>query len=174
MELREAIENRRSIRKYLSEKVSEDILIDAIKYGCKAPSAHNRQPWKFKIVTEQEKNKIADALYVRTNNIVGHTGPHTSNIIKEVPNLIMVFIDNDNMANRDMDVISIGACIENIILYLTDLNIGTLWIGNTNLINDEIKEILNVPYETISCIGIGFKNQDPHARPRKEIEDVLI
>lgn len=174
MELRDAINNRRSIRKYLDDKVSEEILIDAIKYGCKAPSAHNRQPWKFKIVSDEEKSKIADALYDKTKDIVGHTGPHTSNIIRDVPNLIMVFIDNDDKDNRDMDVISIGACIENIILYLTDLNIGTLWIGNTNLIVEDIKKILNVSFETISCIGVGFKNQEPHARPRKDFSDVII
>lgn len=174
MELSKAISDRRSIRKYLDDEVSEEILIDAIKMGIKAPSAHNRQPWKFKVLSKNEKNMIADALYNKTKDIVGHTGPHTSNIIKEVPNMIMIFIDNQNIENRDMDIISIGACIENIILYLTDKGLGTLWIANTNLISEEIKEIVNTSYETVSCIGVGYKNQDPHERPRKSISEVLL
>lgn len=174
MELDKVILDRRSIRKYLDEEVDKEILINAIKMGVKAPSAHNRQPWKFKILSKFEKDKIADVLYDKTKDIVGHTGPHTAGIIKEVPNMIMVFIDNQNVDNRDMDIISIGACIENIILYLTNLGLGTLWIANTNIIREEIKEILNVSYETVSCIGVGYKNQEPHERPRKEFSDVMI
>lgn len=174
MELSNVIKSRRSIRKYLDTEVPEQVLIDAIEMGMKAPSAHNRQPWKFKILTRDEKNQVADALYNNTCDIAGHTGPHTAGIIREVPSLIMVFIDNSIKENRDMDIISIGACIENIILYLTDLDLGTLWIANTNIVSEEIKEILNVPYETVSCIGVGYINQDPHERPRKSLEEVLV
>lgn len=174
MMLKDAIEKRRSIRIYKDDKVSEDILIEGIKYGVLAPSAHNRQPWKFKIVSLEEKNAIADALENKTRDIVGHTGPHTAGIIRSVPQLIMVFIDNSISENRDMDIISIGACIQNMILYYTDRGLGTLWIGNTNHISEEIKDILGVDYETVSCIGVGYANQDPKSRPRKELENVII
>lgn len=172
METLKSIESRRSIRKYKDIEVDNNILLEAIKYGTLAPSAHNFQPWKFKILTTEEKNHIADLLEAKTSSIEGHTGPHTASIIRETPAMIMIFIDSNH--NRDMDVISIGACIENMILYLTDKDIGTLWIGNTNLVNDEIKEYLNVPYDTISCLGVGYKDQDPHARPRKDINDIII
>lgn len=174
METVDTILKRRSIRMYSDEVIDENILKEGIKMGIKAPSAHNRQPWKFKILSTEEKNKVAQLLLDKTKDIPGHTGPHTAAIIKEVPNLIMVFYDNDELGDRDMDIISIGACIENIILYFTDLGLGTLWIGNTNLVNEEIKELLNIKDDTISCIGVGKKMQDPHERPRKDIDDVLI
>ncbi len=158
----------------MDNDVDDNILLDAIKMGTKAPSAHNRQPWKFKILSCEEKNQIASILYEKTKDIVGHTGPHTAGIIKDVPKIIVVFIDNQNKDDRDMDIISIGACIENIILYLTDIGLGTLWIANTNIIRDDIKRILNVSYETVSCIGVGYKNQEPHERPRKDFSEVLI
>lgn len=172
METLKAIASRRSIRKYKNHEVDQNILLEAIKYGTLAPSAHNYQPWKFKILTTEEKNHIADLLEEKTCTIEGHTGPHTANVMRETPSMIMVFIDSAH--NRDMDVISIGACIENMILYLTDKGLGTLWIGNTNLVNDEIKEYLHIPYETISCLGVGHKDQDPHARPRKDMNDVIL
>lgn len=174
METCDAILKRRSIRMFKDEEINEDILLEGIKMGIKAPSAHNRQPWKFKILSKEEKDKVALLLLNKTKDIPGHTGPHTASIIKEVPNLIMIFYDNDNLGDRDMDIISIGACIENMILYFTDLGLGTLWIGNTNLVNEEIKELLNINLDTVSCLGIGYKNQDPHERPRKDIDDVLI
>ncbi len=174
MEFKSVLEMRRSIRKYKDSKVDETILKEAIKYGIMAPSAHNRQPWKIRIATTEEKNRIADELYNKTKDIEGHTGPHTAGIIREVPSLLVVFIDNQVKENRDHDVLSIGAFIENIILYLTDIGLGTLWIANTDNIKEEIKKVLNTDLECVSCIGVGEKDQDPHMRPRKEIDDILI
>lgn len=174
MLLSDVIESRRSIRKYKSIILDEETLMKGILAGIKAPSAHNRQPWKFKILSASEKSSIADMLEDKTRNIPGHTGPHTAGIIRNVPHLIMVFIDNEVVENRDMDIISIGACIENMILAYTDMGLGTIWIGNTNLISNEIKEILNVPYESVSCVGVGLPDQFPKARPRKDIRDVMV
>lgn len=173
METRQAIEERRSIRKFKSDKIKEEIIIEAIKYGTMAPSAHNRQPWQFKILTTEEKNNIANILEEKTKSIENHTGPHTAGVIREAPYMLLILMDKE-AENRDMDIISIGACIENIILYLTDINIGTLWIGNTNLVAKEIQEHLKLTDEPISCLAIGYKNQEPHARPRKELRDVII
>lgn len=172
MELKESIERRRSIRKFKKEEVDRKIIEEAIKYGVMAPSAHNRQPWKFKILTTKEKDAIADMLYEKTKDIEGHTGPHTAGVIKEAPNMVIVFLDS--VKDRDMDVISVGACIENMILYLTAKDIGTLWIGNTNFISEEIKEYFKTDLETISCLAIGYKDQEPHQRPRKPIEEVYL
>lgn len=173
METKQAIEERRSIRKFKNDQINEEIIIEAIKYGTMAPSAHNRQPWQFKILTPEEKNNIADILEEKTKSIENHTGPHTAGVIREAPFMLLILMDKET-ENRDMDVISIGACIENIILYLTDINIGTLWIGNTNLIAKEIEDYLNLTNEPISCLAIGYKNQEPHARPRKNLTDVII
>lgn len=174
MELQKVIEDRRSIRIYKEDFVSMSILEEGIRMATLAPSAHNRQPWLFKIVSNEEKEQIAFLLEEKTKGIQGHTGPHTANIIRNVPSLIMVFLVNEKQEDREMDLLSVGAALENMILYFTDVGLGTLWIGNTNYIQEEIKELLHVPYETISCIGVGYKNQDPHARPRKDIQDVFI
>ena len=174
MELKDVVKSRRSIRMFKNKEIHDKVLRDAINYGAMAPSAHNRQPWKVKIVSFEEKNAISDALYNKTKDIPDHTGPHTADIIKNVPSLIVVFIDNQQEENRDNDILSIGAFIENIILYLTDLGLGTLWIANTNHIKDEIKNILNTDLECVSCIGVGEKDQNPHARPRKDLEEIIL
>jgi len=172
METRLVMEKRRSIRKYKDKEIDGAILREGIRYATLAPSAHNRQTWRFKILSKKEKDDIANILEEKTRNIAGHTGVHTAGVMRECPNVIMVFLDG--VVERDLDVISVGAAVENMILYFTDLGLGTLWIGNTNFVNEEIKEYLGVPYETISCVGVGVANQDPHARPRKDLDDVLI
>lgn len=174
MLLSDVIESRRSIRIYKSIILDEETIKKGIYSALKAPSAHNRQPWRFKILSTSEKNSIADLLESKTRNIPGHTGPHTAGIIRNVPHIVMVFIDNKASESRDMDIISIGACIENMILTYTAMGLGSIWIGNTNLISEEIKEVLKVPYETVSCVGVGYADQCPRARPRMDIGDAML
>ena len=174
MELCDVIESRRSIRKFTDELVDESVIMEAIKYGIMAPSAHNRQPWKVKLIKGIEKNKIADVLYEKTKDIEGHTGVHTAGVIKNVPYLLVIYYDKVDGANREHDLLSLGSFIEHIILYLTNEGLGTLWIANTNIVKEEVSEITNVNLETISTIGIGVKNQEPNMRPRKDIGEIII
>lgn len=174
MELKSAIEERRSIRKFEKKDVSDEIILDLIECATKAPSGHNRQPWKFHIVRGDLKDKIADTLYQKTIGIEGSTAPHTAGIIKEAPILIVVYLTEYNAENYLYDVLSIGGAIENILLRATDIGLGSLWIGNTSLIEEELKEILDTNLRVISTVAIGYKDQEPHARPRKPLEEVLV
>lgn len=174
MELVRAIEERRSIRKYEEKDISNEILKELIRCATLAPSGHNRQPWKFQIVRGEIKNKIADTLYQKTIGIEGSTAPHTSGIIKETPVLLVVYLTEYNAENYLYDILSIGGAIENLLLRATDMGIGSLWIGNTSLIEDELKEILKTNLRVISTIALGYKAQEPHARPRKSLEEVMI
>ena len=56
------IENRRSIRKYKRHEISKEIIEDIIYSATLAPSAKNRQPWKFIVYQEEEKNKLVDVM----------------------------------------------------------------------------------------------------------------
>ena len=174
MEFRDVLFSRRSIRKFTNDTVGDDVLLEALNMAILAPSAHNRQPWKFMIVSKEEKDKIAAALIEKTKDIEGHTGVHTAGIINDASKLVVVFIDNQISENRDMDILSIGAAIENMILSLNDMGLGSVWIGNTNIINEEISDILDVDHETVSSIAVGVPNQSPKMRPRKPLDEVLI
>lgn len=57
-----AIYERRSIRKYTAEPVSRQDIEEIIKAGTAAPSAKNRQPWRFVVVTDNRKEDMLDAM----------------------------------------------------------------------------------------------------------------
>jgi nitroreductase len=174
MELRETIEKRRSIRKYQAEDVPDELLLDLIDCARLAPSGHNRQPWKFEIVRGEKKDAIADALSNKMKDVSGTTAIHTAGIIKEAPVLIVAYLTEENEENYLYDILSIGGAIEHILLRATELNLGSLWIGNTSHIEEEIKDILHTNDRAISTIAVGYKAQEPHARPRKSLEEILI
>ena len=54
------IADRRSIRKYSEREISDEDIRDIIESGILAPSAKNRQPWKFIVVKGRQKEEMLD------------------------------------------------------------------------------------------------------------------
>lgn len=162
---------RRSIRKYLDTSVNDDDIIKIIESGMLAPSAHNRQPWKVKVVEGDEKIKIVTSLRDKTE--LDGSINNTALVIEEAPVLIIVFYDGDS-TNRDHDILSIGAFIENMHLKATEMGFGSLWIANTDYIKEEISLVTGCSLECVSCLAIGYKNQEPKMRPRKNLEEIIV
>ncbi len=98
-----AIYERRSIRKYTAEPVSRQDIEEIIKAGTAAPSAKNRQPWRFVVVTDNRKEDMLDAMrqgFANEKNGRGLLGgsaqyipaaAHTLHIMAQAPVTILVF-----------------------------------------------------------------------------------
>lgn len=182
MELREAIENRRSIRKYQTMDVPDVLIEDLIDCARLAPSAKNRQPWEFLVVRGETKNKIADIMLedeLATRETLApelvekkSSVPTTARVIREAPVLVLVFKEySENWTIGD--TLSIGGAAEHICLRATDMGLGSLWIRDTVYTQKEIAKLVGEEKELICAISIGYPNQDPHQRPRKELNEIL-
>ncbi len=183
MELKETIKNRRSIRKYKSMDVPDELIEDLIDCARLAPSAKNRQPWKFLIVKNDIKNQIADIMIEKeeTSKInlerkIYNTNSSvivTAKIIKEAPILILVLKEyEENWITGDL--LSIGGAIEHICLRATDLGLGSLWIRDIVYTQKEIAKLVGYEdMELISAISIGYPDENPKQRPRKELNQIL-
>lgn len=175
MELKEVIKKRRSIRKYKEKDIDENIINSIIEAGRLSPSAKNVQPWKFYIAKKEIKNKIADLMidYHKNNPINTYGMFTTATVIKQAPVLILVFKDSDNNFDRN-DALSIGACIQNMLLTATDLNVGSLWIAATFNVREKISKLVNTNLELYSVIAIGHSDENPEARPRKPFDNLFL
>ncbi len=58
MEVRDAIYARKSIRHFLDEPVSQDLLAEILNISCRAPSANNTQPWEFIVLGGDVLNEV--------------------------------------------------------------------------------------------------------------------
>lgn len=168
MELEKVINNRRSIRHYIEKVIDKRDIESILESGILAPSAKNRQPWHFIIIKNDLnlKNEIASLLEEKIPQ-----AELTSEVIKTCDTIIMVYADIENTI---LDVQSVGACIENMILKATDLNISTLWIGYTLQIEEELKELLNTDKTLIATLALGYSEEKPKPRPRKSLDSISI
>lgn len=166
MELSEVIKKRRSIRHYIKKEIPEDILKDLLEHAILSPSAHNRQPWHYIIINNQDKKEqIASTLKESTNEET----TLSCEVIKECSTLILVFGD---IENAEMDLTSIGASIENLILRATDLGLASLWIGYIRFIEKELQKEFKRDDTLVSAVALGYSDHVPSPRPRKSLESV--
>lgn len=192
--MKEIIE-RRSIRKYKEDAIKKDDLETIIQAGILAPSAKNRQPWKYIVYTDMAKDNLLDAM--EKGLIRERDGKkllpkaqyglpdafHTLKVMREAPVLIIIEnsngispytdIDADARITEICDTLSIGASVQNILLTATELGYGTLWIANTCFAYHELADHIGIKGQLVGAISLGVANEQPNPRPRKDISQVV-
>lgn len=176
MELQKAFESRRSIRKYKNTDIPKETLRELLECARISPSAKNIQPWKIYIAKGETKDAVADFMteYADANGPQKYAGMYsTGTAIKQAPVLLLVFRDNDAPLERN-DTLSIGSAVEHILLKATELELGSLWICAMYKVRDKIANLIGTDLELYSCIALGHPDEEPSARPRKSLEDIVM
>lgn len=108
---------RRSIRRFFDKPVEQEKLERILKAGMQAPSAHNNQRWEFIVVTEQDKK-----------DAVSKMSPWSGMVANAPVSIIVLGKYNDENLNKWFAQ-DLGACVENILLQITDEGLGGCWMG---------------------------------------------
>jgi nitroreductase len=197
---KEAIERRRSIRKYKSDSIPDEHIKEIINSARLSPSGCNAQPWRFKVVTQADvKNQLIQAAYKQTfiatapvvivccADIKGYLDGTVSGIqdlgkIGAVEGRIVSILQDKA---KDLETISINElgpriaanvaiAIEHLVLRAMDFGIGTCWI---RLIDEQkIREIFGWDDNiyVVALLPMGYPAEFPAARKRLKLEEILI
>ena len=182
MELDEAILSRKTIRKFQNKNVPDNYLYEIIQSAMLAPSAKNRQPWRFYILDDNQKNDITNMMYDWANeNKDIHTSiKGSANQMKTANKAIIVYTPNYHNKNKKTyykkpDYLSLGAAIENMNLKCFDLGLGCTWLCDTLYIENEINNYLKIDdLEQVSTLIIGYPEEIPERRERFPIDKLLL
>lgn len=186
MEFNKVIKERRSCREFSSKELSKEIVEELIEAARWSPSAANRQPWKFVIVSKEKKQEIAkimerELVNKEIDDISKPTEPYSAvkslinsiRIIKEAPILILVFRNKEEKWLCG-DYLSIGSAVEHICLKATDLGLGSLWLRDIVYTNDKIaKAVGHENDELVVAVSIGYSIEYPYERKKKELKDIM-
>jgi nitroreductase len=163
MDLFEAIKNRRSIRVFEDRPVPEDLVKKIIEAGQWAPSACNRQDWKFIII---DSNKVKEKILKGT----------TAYFVVKAPLLVLVIYSNrtDNLEYKD-HLLTAAMAIQNMQLAAYSLGLGSCCVNNLP-IKSGLRKILNIPhhYDPVSLVCLGYPKVIPNPLKRKETLDQII
>ncbi|MBO3803266.1 MAG: nitroreductase family protein [Candidatus Brockarchaeota archaeon] len=159
MEVFEAIAKRRSVRKYKSDPIPEEALLRVLEAARLAPSAGNRQPWRFVVVKDAGRRaEIAKAA-------------NDQRFVAEAPVVIAVIGESKESRWYKQDPM---IAAEHVCLEAAELGLGTCWVGAFS--EPEVKRILKIPEESsvICLIPLGYPAESPNARGRKAIGEVFF
>jgi nitroreductase len=158
------IERRASVRTYTDEPVSNEALARIIEAGRLAPSAKNRQSWRFVVVTDaQIRSRIEDAAfgqdYIGAAPVV--IALCTTNIEYKMPN---------GQLSYPIDL-SIAASF--MMLQATHEDLGTCMV--TTFREDDVKSILTVPYSmrVVMMLTVGHIAGVPERLHRLPVERIV-
>ena len=182
MELDKAISSRKTIRKFKKQNVPNEYLYEIIQSAMLAPSAKNRQPWRFYILDDNQKNDITNMMYDWANeNKDIHTSiKGSANQMKTANKAIIIYTPNYHSKNKKTyykkpDYLSLGAAIENMNLKCFDLGLGCTWLCDTLYIENEINNYLKIDnLEQVSTLIIGYPEEIPERRERFSIDKLLL
>ncbi|MDT8306697.1 MAG: nitroreductase family protein [Anaerolineae bacterium] len=175
----EAIRQRRSIRRYLPDPVPEELLTEVLTAATWAPSAHNRQPWRFAVVRLQTvKERLAQAMGDRLRADLEADGVPAARIDADVsrsyrrltsaPVLIVVCLTMADMDNypderrqrneRVMAIQSTAMAGQNLLLAAHALGLGACWLCAPLFVPGTVRDVLTLPagWEPHGLITLGY------------------
>ena len=159
MNVMDAIKTRKSVRAYAHRPVGDDKLNSILEAARLAPSASNRQEWRFVIVREQDiRKKLA--------RVAGD-----QEFVGEAPVVIVACADTDGhvmKCGHPCYLIDVAIALDHIALAATELGLGTCWIGNFD--EGKVKELLGIPEKirVIELMPLGYP-LDPSALEKKRL-----
>ncbi|WP_408956161.1 nitroreductase family protein [Natroniella sp. ANB-PHB2] len=197
MKVKEAIEQRRSIRNFKPDQVSQEDIKKVLEAGRLAPSGTNLQPWRFIIIESEEMRKKLKS--------------YTLNFVAEAPAVIVCCakldanqysqrrivelhkagafkgtelekMDFSNYKGRQKDEEEVKAylrlnaaiAIENMALQATELGLGSCWVMMFN--QQKVKQLLELDdsLEIVSLLPLGYPQEERSQRPRLELDQLIV
>ena len=200
MTTKEAIERRRSIRKFRADPVPKEHILELIEAARLAPSGSNAQPWRFKIVGDEATRKKlaaaargqqfiaqAPAVIVCCADIEGYIGGTISGARdlgrtgalegRIVDILLKRAEDLRGEAAADIGprvAVNVAIAIEHMVLRALDFGLGTCWVRMFD--ERAVKEIFGWDDRlfVVALLPVGYPAEAPPPRKRMRIEDILL
>jgi coenzyme F420-0:L-glutamate ligase / coenzyme F420-1:gamma-L-glutamate ligase len=189
------VEGRQSIREFSQEPVDRLMLERVLQAACHAPSAHNRQPWRFVVVTDAGRRLgLAEAMTARLGRDRAADGDPLEAIdadvararrrLSEAPVAIVVCLAPESMdrypdvrrqrAEWTMMAQSVAMAGENLLLAAHAEGLGACWMCSPLFAPEEVKDALGLPeaWEPQGMVLLGHHQGNPPRRPRRALDEV--
>jgi F420 biosynthesis protein FbiB-like protein len=196
MEIHEFIRSRRSVRRFLPDPVPEEAIQRILEIAIWAPSAHNRQPWRFAVLAgETSRRRLADAMGEDFRRDLLADGLPFEQVeaqversrqrIIEAPAAILVCLDSAEMdtypderrqtAEFQMGVQSVAMAGQNLLLAAHAEGLGAVWMCAPLFAQDAACRALALPetWQPQGMVLLGYPKLIPPIRQNRSIAEVI-
>jgi nitroreductase len=197
---KDAIEKRRSIRKFKRDSVPEECIMALIEAARLAPSASNTQPWRFKIVSDDEtKAKLAEAAYQQSfvayapvvlvccadlrgyfegitarSQDFGKEGALEETMLRVLRGRAEQLKGMNFQELAPSIAFNVAIAIEHIVLRALDFGLGSCWVRMLD--EQKIKAIFGWEnsIHVVALLPLGYPDEAPTPRKRRAIEEIIL
>jgi nitroreductase len=183
METLDAINKRRSIRRFKPDPVEDEKVEKVMEAARQAPSWANTQCWRFIVVRD------VDTIHHLADTGFGVGGPHpnkATEAMRTAPVAIVACAElgkagcsykepREPVTDKgDWFMFDTALAMQNMVLAATALGLGTVYVGAFDSVAAE--KVLGVPegYKVVSMTPLGYPDEDPKPRPRKELAEIVF
>ena len=151
MDVYEAIRKRKSVRRYKDKDVEQEKLMRILEAARLAPSASNKQEWRFVVVQDKEKRqKLSEAA-------------RGQKFVAEAPVVIACCAETDYhemTCGQLCYPIDVSIAIDHMTLVAVEEELGTCWIGA--FYENKVKDILSIPDDirVVELLTLGYPTDD--------------
>lgn len=190
------IQERRSIRRYQQRPVATELIEQLLTSAIWSPSAHNRQPWRFAVVTTpSQKETLARAMGARLRadlqaddvpaEVIDADVNRSYDRITSAPVLILIALsmvdmdtysdDRRNQSEWLMAIQSTAMAGQNLLLTAHDFGLGACWMCAPLFVPDLVRDTLNLPedWQPQGLITLGYPDQQ-RTRTRQPLETRVL
>lgn len=194
-DLHHFLRTRRSIRRFKPDPVPDSVINNILTTATFAPSAHNRQPWRFAVVTALSvKQNLADAMSAEFAHDLESDGLPHEEIQKRVtrsrerilaaPLVILLCLDMTEMdtypdkkrrrAEFRMAMQSVASAGLQLLLAAHAEGLGGVWVCSPLFVQETIQSVLALPetWEPQAMFFVGYPEAIPEARKRKTLDEI--
>jgi len=196
-DLHQLIYARRSIRRYATTPVPRAVVERLLTAAIWAPSAHNRQPWRFAVLTENvAKERLAQAMGDKLRadrladgdlrDVVEQDAARSKARITEAPVVILACLtladmdqysdDRRARAEQLMAAQSVAMALQNILLAAHAEGLGACWMCAPLFCPEVVRQALSLPtdWEAQALITLGYPAGAGKPAQRKALMDVTL
>jgi nitroreductase len=151
---------RRSIRKYSSEPVPEEVKAKILEAGRQAPSAVNFQPWHFVVVDDSDIKEILAS--------TGRFRP----FIRDCSFVVVGVYKSLNPIAKRWGLVDTVIALQSMVLAAQVQGVGSCWIGD---LAGDLNGLLGIPKgaEIVAMVSFGIPDEAPDPRPKKDPEKIF-
>jgi len=184
------------VRRFKPDPVPDSVIQSVLSTATYAPSAHNRQPWRFCVVTDLSvKIDLAEAMAIDFERDLTRDGLSPEKIqaqlkrsydrITSAPVAILLCLDMSEMdsypdekrqyAERMMAIQSVAAAGLQLLLAAHAEDLGGVWVCSPLFVQETIKKTLNLStaWEPQAMFFVGYPKEIPEVREKKLVQDIL-
>jgi F420 biosynthesis protein FbiB-like protein len=191
-----AIERRRMIRRYTDQPVDAATVEALLNAATRAPSPHNRQPWRFAIVRGEVRACLARAMGDQLRADLTRDGVPADVIERDIgrsyqrittaPVCILACLtmadmdvypdERRNQAERWMAGQAVAAAIQNILLRATELGLGACWMCAPLFCQEVVASTLQLPadWQPQALLTLGYPADHGRVRERRSLEEISL